>query len=61
MASIDVKSLSKAERDELCCSYAALMLHDDGVGITAEKLEKVITASGNNVEPYWPMLFNKAL
>ena len=61
MASVDVKSLSKAEHDELCCSYAALMLHDDGIELTAEKLEKVISASGNKVEPYWPMLFCKAL
>merc|ERR1712216_339469 len=37
------------------------MLHDDGIELTAEKLEKVITASGNKVEPYWPMLFTKAL
>ena len=34
MASVDVKSLSKAEHDELCCSYAALMLHDDGIELT---------------------------
>ena len=37
------------------------MLHDDGLEITAEKLNKVIKASGNTVEPYWPMLFAKAL
>ena len=53
--------LSKADHDELCCSYAALMLHDDGLEISAEKLSKVIKASGNDVEPYWPMLFAKAL
>ena len=61
MASVEASQLSKAEHDELCCSYAALMLHDDGLEITAEKLSKVITASGNAVEPYWPMLFAKAL
>merc|ERR1711934_721585 len=61
MASVEAKSLSQAEHDELCCSYAALMLHDDGVEITAEKLSKGIKASGNEVEPYWPMLFAKAL
>merc|ERR1712230_304913 len=61
MASQEASSLSKADHDELCCSYAALMLHDDGVDITAEKLSKVIKASGNEVEPYWPMLFAKAL
>merc|ERR1712226_967982 len=61
MASVEAGSLSQAEHDELCCSYAALMLHDDGVEITGEKLAKVIKDSGNTVEPYWPMLFAKAL
>merc|ERR1740127_384163 len=61
MASKDPSKLSSDERGELCCSYAALMLHDDGVEITAEKLAKVIKASGNEVEPYWPLLFSKAL
>merc|ERR1711968_373242 len=61
MASVEASKLSKEEHDELCCSYAALMLHDDGLEITAEKLSAVIKASGNEVEPYWPMLFAKAL
>merc|ERR1711977_546558 len=61
MADKEVGQLSQAEHDELCCSYAALMLHDDGVEITAEKLTKVIKASGNEVQAYWPMLFAKAL
>merc|ERR1712224_621670 len=61
MASVTADKLSKQEHDELCVSYAALMLHDDGIEITAEKLTKVIKASGNEVEPYWPMLFAKAL
>merc|ERR1711959_803173 len=61
MAEKEASALSQAEHDELCCSYAALMLHDDGVEITAEKLAKVIKDSGNTVEPYWPMLFAKAL
>ena len=34
MASVEASKLSKAEHDELCCSYAALMLHDDGLEIT---------------------------
>merc|ERR1712216_941422 len=61
MASVEASKLPKADKDELCCSYAALMLHDDGLEITAEKLNKVIKASGNTVEPYWSMLFAKAL
>merc|ERR1711990_807406 len=61
MASVETSKLSKADHDELCCSYAALMLHDDGLEITAEKLSAIIKASKNEVEPYWPMLFAKAL
>merc|ERR1711934_613837 len=61
MASVEANKLSKADHDELACTYAALMLHDDKLEITAEKLSKVIKASGNEVEPYWPMLFAKAL
>ena len=61
MASVEASKLPKADHDELACTYAALMLHDDGLEITAEKLSKVIKASGNEVEPYWPMLFAKAL
>merc|ERR1712166_75870 len=61
MAHVDVASLSKTERDELCCTYAALLLHDGELEITADKLTKVIKASGNSVESYWPGLFAKAL
>merc|ERR1712100_943429 len=61
MAHVDVASLSKNEKDELCCTYAALLLHDGELDITADKLSKVIKASGNSVESYWPGLFAKAL
>tara|TARA_B110000305_G_C18797455_1_gene341124 strand:+ start:124 stop:309 length:186 start_codon:yes stop_codon:yes gene_type:complete len=61
MSNVKASDLPKAEHDELACTYAALMLHDDGLEITAEKLNKVIKASGNEVEPYWPTLFAKAL
>lgn len=52
-------SISKAEHDELCCVYAALLLFDDKVAIDAEKLNKVITASGNTVDAYYPEFFGK--
>ncbi len=52
-------SISKAEHDELCCVYAGLILHDDKIEITADKLSKVITASGNAVEAYYPDFFAK--
>merc|ERR1719230_1725139 len=61
MSTVNIKNLSKDEKDKMVCTYAALMLHDGGVAVTEEKMAKVIKASGNTVEGYWPGLFAKAL
>ena len=54
-------SISKAEHDELCCVYAGLLLYDDGAEITADKIEKIVKASGNTVDSYYPEFFAKYL
>ena len=54
-------SLTKAEHDELCCVYAGLLLHDDGIDITADNINKIIKASGNEVDGYYPEFFAKYL
>ncbi|CAK4026820.1 60S acidic ribosomal P1 [Lecanosticta acicola] len=47
---------------ELASAYAALILADDGVEITADKLQSLITAAKvPEVEPIWTQLFAKAL
>ncbi|OBT56040.1 hypothetical protein VE04_02987 [Pseudogymnoascus sp. 24MN13] len=47
---------------ELATSYAALILADDGVDITAEKLQTLLDAAEDaDVEPIWTSLFAKAL
>ncbi|KAI6247882.1 60S acidic ribosomal protein P1 [Erysiphe necator] len=47
---------------ELAVSYAALILADDGVDVTADKLQSLIKAAGiDDVEPIWTTLFAKAL
>jgi len=47
---------------ELAASYAALILADDGVEITADKLQSLITAAKvPDIEPIWTTLFAKAL
>ncbi|KZV43118.1 hypothetical protein F511_04510 [Dorcoceras hygrometricum] len=44
---------------EIACTYAALILHDDGIAVTAEKIAKLVEAANVKVESYWPSLFAK--
>ncbi|KAJ9498356.1 hypothetical protein LTR99_003206 [Exophiala xenobiotica] len=47
---------------ELASAYAALILADDGIEITADKLNTLIKAANvADVEPIWASLFAKAL
>nr|ABW90372.1 putative ribosomal protein P1 [Sipunculus nudus] len=50
-----------ASEAELACTYSALILADDDVPITAEKLQTLIKAANVDVEPFWPTLFARAL
>lgn len=51
-------ALNKAE---LACVYSALILVDDDVAVTDEKISTILKAANVDVEPYWPGLFAKAL
>ncbi|KAI9375411.1 60s acidic ribosomal protein-domain-containing protein [Aspergillus egyptiacus] len=47
---------------ELACSYASLILADEGIEITADKLQTLLSAAKiQEVEPIWTSIFAKAL
>lgn len=53
--------MPKSQREELLCTYAALILHDEKMQISAENIVKLIKAAGTSVEPFLPVLFARAL
>lgn len=46
---------------ESACTYAALILQDEGLEISAENISKLLKAADVTVEPFWPGLFASAL
>ena len=46
---------------ELACTYAALILADDEIAITGEKIATILKAANFDIEPFWPNLFSRAL
>merc|ERR1712046_2195 len=46
---------------ELGCTYAALILHDDGLEISEENLKTLLNKAGVVYESYWPSLYAKML
>ncbi|GFQ98071.1 60S acidic ribosomal protein P1 [Trichonephila clavata] len=47
--------------DEMACVYSALILQDDDIAISPEKIDTILKAAKVEVEPYWPGLFARCL
>merc|ERR1712204_106252 len=47
--------------DELACVYASLILADDKIAVTGDKINAILKAASYEVAPYWPGLFANAL
>ncbi|CAH9111034.1 unnamed protein product [Cuscuta europaea] len=44
---------------EIACTYATLILHEEGIPVTAEKIATIVKAADVQVESYWFSLFAK--
>mmetsp|Transcript_42708 Transcript_42708/g.64580 ORF Transcript_42708/g.64580 Transcript_42708/m.64580 type:complete len:121 (+) Transcript_42708:114-476(+) len=59
MAEVPAAEVPQAEKDELFCAYAAMILQDSSLEITEDNLNTLIKAAGGSIESFFPSLFAK--
>ncbi len=59
MAEVPAAEVPQAEKDELLCAYAAMILKDSELEISEDNLNKLIKAAGGKIDSFFPSLFAK--
>merc|ERR1711881_222132 len=55
-----IRSGVRMSAGELGCTYASLILHDDGQEVTEDKIKSLLNAANVEAAAYWPGLFCRA-
>ncbi|KAM9982576.1 hypothetical protein ACTFIZ_007107 [Dictyostelium cf. discoideum] len=53
--------MSEIKTEELACIYSGLLLQDDGIEITADKIKTLLEAANITVASHWPGLYARSL
>merc|ERR1719277_2657464 len=61
MAEVPAAEVPQAEKDELFCAYAAMILKDSELELSEENINTLIKSAGGSIEPFFPSLFAKML
>ncbi|KRX02367.1 hypothetical protein PPERSA_09984 [Pseudocohnilembus persalinus] len=61
MSSVPVDQIPEVDYATLACTYASLILHDEGLSITGDKIKSLLNVSQVEVQKFWPNFFAKSL
>jgi len=53
--------MPEGNKDELAVVYASLILQDDKIPITEDKISTLLEAANVSVQPFWPSFFSQLL
>eukprot|EP00418_Pyrodinium_bahamense_P087326 CAMPEP_0179061890 /NCGR_PEP_ID=MMETSP0796-20121207/26646_1 /TAXON_ID=73915 /ORGANISM="Pyrodinium bahamense, Strain pbaha01" /LENGTH=80 /DNA_ID=CAMNT_0020758781 /DNA_START=51 /DNA_END=289 /DNA_ORIENTATION=- len=59
MAEVPAAEVPQAEKDELFCVYAAMILKDSDLDISEDNMNTLIKTAGGSVDSFFPSLFAK--
>ena len=59
MAEVPADEVPAAEKEELFCTYAAMILKDSELDISEENINTLIKAAGGSTSTFFPALFAK--